>query len=289
LVKLKKIKTLVFQLKNPVNFEGVNCNFSFVFYMAICYSQKHILSSSSLFLFFNESSSSLFPYLSSPAHRLLYFFNPLVFLLISLNPNATRLCQPYSPHSFVFYMAICYSQKHILSSSSLILFFNKSSSSLFLYFSSSAHRLPYFFKPLVFLLISSNPNAARLCQSCSPLSFVFDMAICYSQKHILPSSSLFLFFNKSFSSLFPYFSLSAHRLPYFFKPLVFLLISSNPNATCLCQPCSTPSFVFYMAVCYSQKHILSFPSLFLFFNESSSSLFPYFSSPAHCLPYFFKP
>jgi hypothetical protein len=52
------------------------------------------------------------------------------------------------------------------------------------------------------------------------------MAICYSQKHILLSSSLFL----SSSSLFPYLSSSAHRLPYFFKSLVVPLISSNPKS-----------------------------------------------------------
>jgi hypothetical protein len=247
--------------------------------MVVCYSQKHILSSSSLFLFFNESSSTLFPYFSSSAHRLLYFFKPLVFLLISSNPNATRLCQPCSPPSFVFYMVIYYSQKHILLSSSLFLFFNELSSSLFL----------YFFKLLVFLLISSNPNVAYLCQPCSPPSSIFYLAICYSQKHILSSSSLFLFFNESPFSLFPYFSSLAHRLPYFFNPLVFLLISSNLNATRLCQPCLPPSFVFYMAICYSQKHIFLSSSLFHFFNESSSSLFPYFSLSAHRLPYFFKP
>jgi hypothetical protein len=221
------------------------------------------LSSSSLFLFFNELSSSLF----------LYFFKLLVFLLISSNPNVAYLCQPCSPPSSIFYLAICYSQKHILSSSSLFLFFNESSFSLFPYFSSLAHRLPYFFNPLVFLLISSNLNATRLCQPCSPPSFVFYMAICYSQKHIFLSSSLFHFFNESSSSLFPYFSLSAHRLPYFFKPLVFLLISSNPNATRLCQPCSPTSFVFYMAICYSQKHILSSSSLF---SSSTNRLPLYF-------------
>jgi hypothetical protein len=190
--------------------------------MAIYYSQKHILSSSSLFLFFNESSSSLF----------LYFFKLLVFLLISSNPNVAYLCQPCSPPSSIFYLAICYSQKHILSSSSLFLFFNESPFSLFPYFSSSAHRLPYFFNPLVFFLISSNLNATRLCQPCSSPAFVFYMVICYSQKHIFLSSSLFHFFNESSSSLFPYFSLSAHRLPYFFKPLVFL--------------CNIPIFFFYL-------------------------------------------
>jgi hypothetical protein len=144
-------------------------------------------------------------------------------------------------------------------------------------------------KTLVFLLISLNPNAACLCQPCSPPSFVCYTAICYSQKHILLPSALFLFFNELSSSLFPYFFSSAHRLPYFFKPLVFLLISSNPNAAHLCQPCSPSSFVFYTTICYSQKHILSSSSLFLFFNESSSSLFSYFSSSTYRLHYFFKP
>jgi hypothetical protein len=52
-----------------------------------------------------------------------------------------------------------------------------------------------------------------------------------------PAHSFLLFFTwpsitrKSTSCrLPPYFSSSAHRLPYFFKPLVFLLISSNPKS-----------------------------------------------------------
>jgi hypothetical protein len=103
----------------------------------------------------------------------------------------------------------------------------------------------------IVFLISSNPNTTRLCQPCSPLSFVFYMAICYSKKHILSSSFSFLFFNELYSFLFPYFSSSVHCLPYFFKLLVFLLISSNPNVARLWQPCSPISFVFYMAICYS--------------------------------------
>jgi hypothetical protein len=142
----------------------------------------------------------------------------LVFLLISLNPNASCLCQPCSPFFFVCYTTICYSQKHILLPSALFLFFNELSSSLFPYLFSSAHRLPYFFKPLVFLLISSNPNAAHFCQPCSPSSFVFYTTICYSQKHILSSSSLFL---SSTSHLPPYFLISLRQ------HIVFI-ISSNP-------------------------------------------------------------
>jgi hypothetical protein len=59
---------------------------------------------------------------------------------------------------------------------------------------------------------------------------------CFLHGHLLLTKAhivVFLFFNESSSSLFPYFSSSAHRLPYFFKPLVFLLISSNPNTTSL--------------------------------------------------------
>jgi hypothetical protein len=147
--------------------------------------KAHILSSFSLFLFFNESSSSLFPYFYLSAHLFPYFFKPLVFLLISSNPNASRLCQPCSPTSFVFYMPICYSQKHILSSSSLFLFFNELSFSLFPYFSSSVHCLPYFFKLLVFLLISVNPNASRLCQHCSPSFFCFLHDLLLIKEHLI--------------------------------------------------------------------------------------------------------
>jgi hypothetical protein len=203
-----------------------------------------------------------------------YHFNIRLFLYA-----IARLCQPCSPPSFVFYMAICYSKKaHIV----VFLFISLLQRVVF-------HLISFF------LFISTSSSlflqtlTQHLCQPCSPHSFDFYMASCYLQKHILSSSSLFLFFNKSSSSLFPYFSSSAHHFPYFFKPLVFLFISSNPNAISLYQRCSPPSFVFYVAVCYSQKHILSSSSLFFFFNESSSSLFPYFSSSTYRLPYFFKP
>jgi hypothetical protein len=121
---------------------------------------------------------------------------------------------------------------------------------------------------------------------------------CFLHGHLLLTKAhivVFLFFNESSSSSFPYFSLSAHRLPYFFKPLVFLLISTNPNTTSL-STLLTHFFCFYMAIYYSQKHILSSSSLFLFFNKSSSSLFLFVSTSSSLFlqslsipPYFFKP
>ena len=71
----------------------------------------------------------------------------------------------------------------------------------------------------------------------------------------------------------PYFSSSAHHLPYFFKLLVFLLTSSNPNATHLCQPCSPFLLLFTWQ---SITHKSTSCRCLLYFSSSMSRLPPYF-------------
>jgi hypothetical protein len=57
------------------------------------------------------------------------------------------------------------------------------------------------------------------------LSTLLTHFFCFSHGHLLLVKAHLVVF-----LLIPYFSSSAHHLPYFFKPLVVLLISSNPKS-----------------------------------------------------------